>query len=84
MALDLCERINVGAVFSSGGVRPAWFMWRGRKYTVSEVAYAWESKEGMARLRHFSVVSGANVYCLAYNPLECSWEIRKVEQDWRG
>jgi len=84
MTMELKELITVGAVFSPGQVRPAWFMWRGRKYPVSEVAYTWESREGMARLMHFSVVSGPNVYAIAYNPVGSSWEMRGVEQDWRG
>lgn len=83
MGLELKELITVGAVFSPGQVRPAWFMWRGRRYDVASVAYEWESKEGAARLRHFSVVSGANVYAIAYNPVDASWELRGVEQDWR-
>jgi len=82
--MDINESISVGAVFSEGKVRPAWFIWRGRKYAVTEVTYTWESSEGMARLRHFSAVSGANVYALAYNTDDCAWEIRGVEQDWRG
>jgi len=82
--MDLTENITVGAVFSPGEMRPAWFLWRGRRYAVSEVTYAWESREGMARLRHFSVVAGANVYAICYNTHECAWEIRGVEQDWRG
>ena len=82
--MEICERITVGAVFSPGDVRPAWFAWRGRKYAVSEVTYTWESREGLAKVRHFSVVSGGNVYALAYNPVECSWDVRGVEQDWRG
>ena len=83
-AVDICERITVAAVFPPGELRPAWFIWRGRKYLVKEVAYAWESREGLAKMRHFSVVSGANVYTLTYNTLICAWEIRGVEQDWRG
>ena len=82
--MELNEKITVAAVFPPGGIRPAWFVWRGRKYAVSEVAYAWESSEGLAGLRHFSVVSGANVYELSYNTLECAWKMRGVEQDWRG
>ena len=82
--MELSESISVGAVFSAGRMEPAWFLWRGRKYLVREITYAWESREGMARLRHFSVVSGGNVYNLSYNPVKCAWELRGVEQDWRG
>jgi len=82
--MELNEPIGVGAVFSAGDVRPAWFSWRGRRYDVSSVTYTWRSREGEARLMHFSVVSGANVYAIAFNPLACAWEIRGVEQDWRG
>ena len=81
--MDVQERITVGAVFSAGTVRPAWFTWRGRKYAVEEVTYTWESKEGLAKLRHFSVVVKGNVYVIAYDPVACAWDIRGVEQDWR-
>jgi len=84
MALEMNELITVAAVFAPGSIRPAWFLWRGRRYRVDEVAYTWESREGMARLSHFSVVSGANVYEIAYNPVERNWGLRGVEQDWRG
>ena len=82
--MELCERITVAAVFRPGEMRPAWFVWRDRKYAVSEVTYTWESKEGLAKVRHFSVVSGGNVYAIAYNPVECAWDMRGVEEDWRG
>lgn len=84
MSLELNEPITVGAVFAPGSIRPAWFVWRGRRYKVDEVPYTWESREGLARLSHFSVVSGANVYAVCYNPVGASWELRGVEQDWRG
>ena len=84
MGLDIRERVVVAAVFSDGGMRPVWFLWHGRKYPVSEVTYTWESREGLARLRHFSVSSGPNVYALAYNPVDTAWELRGVEEDWRG
>jgi hypothetical protein len=82
--MELSERVSVGAVFTAGTVRPAWFFWHGRKYAVSEVAHTWESRDGIARLRHFSVVSGGNVYTLSYNPVETVWDLEGVEQDWRG
>lgn len=81
---EVAERITVGAVFSGGKMRPAWFAWRGRKYRIEEITYTWESREGSTTVRHFSVISGANVYNLAYYPPDSNWEIKGVEQDWRG
>jgi len=89
MTMQLKEPITVGAVFGpgstkSGSLKPAWFSWRGRRYRVEEVTYTWESFEGEARMMHFAVVSGANVYAISYNPVTHGWQIRGVEQDWRG
>ena len=84
MGIEVRERVTAGVVFAPSGMRPVWFIWRGRKYPVSEVTYAYESREGMVRMRLFTVVSGANVYSLAYNPVETVWEMRGVEEDWRG
>lgn len=78
MATSIRETIQVGAVFRAGVVRPAWFIWRNRKYEVREVTMRWHTSEGRAAILHVGVTDGANVYELALNQETLSWSLCAV------
>jgi hypothetical protein len=76
------EFIKVGAIFKTGeDIRPAWFVWEGRKYTVKEVNYFWLEKSGREKLFCFSVTDGANTYELNFNAERAVWKLTKICQE---
>jgi hypothetical protein len=81
MATKIDEPITVGAVFRQGGVRPAWFIWRGRRYEVREVTMSWATAEGRERIRHVSVTDGASEFELALNQERLTWRLVAVDAD---
>lgn len=78
MATELKEPIKVVAVFDNG-IKPVKFKWKGRVYPVKEITYTWASKEGDARIIHFSVSDGAVLYEIAYDSSALMWSIEGIE-----
>ncbi len=75
---EIHETIKVGAVFQGDRIVPKWFVWEGRKYTVSEVNYNWSDRVGAEKLHCFSVTDGANNYELSFHPGKTLWKLDKV------
>lgn len=78
MTTDIKDFIKVVAVFDDG-IMPAKFKWKGRVYPVKEITYTWSSKDGDARVVHFSVTDGASLFELAYNQSTMKWSLETVE-----
>ncbi len=72
------ESIRVGAAFDNRRVMPMWFRWRNRHYRVKAVTYAWCSDQGIAKLHHYSVTDGVNLYELRFNTSTLEWTLGKV------
>jgi hypothetical protein len=81
MQVELNEPIKVGAVFSKGGISPAWFSWNGRQVRVRETCLVWKTRQGSARLIHFSVSDGQGLYELCYNAETLGWRLVNAEGD---
>jgi len=79
MMVEIDEPIVVGAVFSRGGVKPAWFTWNGRTIRIREVALTWKTKAGNTSLIHFSVADGEGLYEIVYNTERFAWRINSAE-----
>ncbi|HEY3307251.1 MAG TPA: hypothetical protein VGJ93_02240 [Desulfuromonadaceae bacterium] len=74
------EPVRVAAVFAPGRqIRPVWFDWQNRKYTIHETTYCWKGRSGEAMLLHFSVSDGSSLFELIYNTIEQSWMLGGVE-----
>jgi len=72
------EPVQVGAVFKGTAVKPKWFVWNNKKYTVKGVTYTWHSYEGEARLVNFSVSDGQGLYELSFNQKLLNWKLVRV------
>ncbi|MEN6357061.1 MAG: hypothetical protein ABFD83_08270 [Armatimonadota bacterium] len=72
------EEIRVGAAFDKGKAKPVWFLWRSRYYKIGAINFAWSSNIGSAKLRHYSVTVGSNMYELCFNSLTLEWTLSKV------
>jgi hypothetical protein len=74
------EDIRVAVIFGPGSaIRPVWFDWRRRKYTVREVTYSWQERHGAATILHFAVSDGASLFELAYDSTRRTWALAAVE-----
>jgi hypothetical protein len=72
------EEIRVGAVFNDRRVVPVWFMWHGRYYRVKTLTYTWHTDQGIAKIHHYSVSDGDNLYELQFNTDTLEWSLGKV------
>ena len=79
MAVEINEPIKVAAVFSRGEIRPAWFFWKGRQIRVSETTFTWKTREGSAKVLHFSVTDGQGLYEICYNAETMGWRLLNSE-----
>ena len=79
MITEVDETVSVGAVFDEErAVFPRWFVWHGRKYTISRVTFSWRVKEGIHFNYHFSVTDGTNLFELCYAPQSLAWKLMSV------
>jgi hypothetical protein len=79
MVVYLGEPVQVGAVFKKGEVIPRWFLYRGRKVLVKGVTFSWKEREGQSLFYHFSVSDGVNLYDLAFQAENLSWQLESIE-----
>lgn len=74
------EPVRVAAVFAPGlQIKPVWFDWQRKKYTVRETTYYWKDRAGDATLLHFSVTDGTALFELIYNTVDQGWTLNGVE-----
>ena len=72
--------IRVGAIFGPGRqIRPVWFDWQQRKYTVNEVTYRWQQHDGDSVVLHFAVSDGVSLFELAYHTARQTWQLETLE-----
>ena len=73
------EQIAVGAIFDPAvRLRPAWFIWSGRKVKVVRTNSVWSEREGIATLYHFSVTDGTDTFHLVMNSETQTWYLEEV------
>lgn len=76
--VSIDEGIRVGVAFDGRRVFPMWFWWRNRYYKIKAVTYTWRTNQGLARLHHYSVTDGDNLYELQFNTDTLEWTLSKV------
>lgn len=73
------ETISVIASFGLPyKVRPVRFRWAGRLHEVREITYIWTTKEGQAKVHHFSVSDGDTLYELSFDTTSLLWRLEGV------
>ena len=79
MGTEIHEPIKAGVVFDRTLIKPAWFIWGQRRYTVKEVTQRWQTKEGQAPILHLGVTDGATCFELTFNQQTLIWHLASVE-----
>ena len=76
----LLEPVIVGAIYEPAAkIRPAWFIWNGRKIKIARTNHAWSERAGTATLYHFSVTDGMDTFHLVMNNDTQSWHLEGVQ-----
>ncbi len=75
------EQVRVCVAFDKRRVVPVWFRWANRYYRVRRVCFTWCSDQGAARIYHYSVTDGANVYELQFNSATLEWTLAGVSSE---
>jgi hypothetical protein len=76
------EPIEVLSRFVEGKIQPLRFRWRGRVFTVSEIAGSWVAQSGEQRVHFFSVGVGTrDYYEIAYRVQTSRWSLENVYLD---
>ena len=78
MIEQLGDSIDVGAVFTSRGMQPVWFIWQGRRRLIRQVTYAWKELDGAQLVRYFTVADETGVYDLCFHPRSLRWRLAQV------
>ena len=81
MLTEINESIEVGVVFQRGGVRPVWFIYRGKKYRVEQVTYRWKEKVGETLVYYFSVFDGVDTFELRYDSKLLTWRLGRISAE---
>ena len=81
MSTEVHEPIKTGVVFDRSLIKPAWFIWGQRRYTVKEVTQRWQTKEGSEPILHLGVTDGTTCFELAFNQHTLTWHLASVEAD---
>ena len=83
MITQIDETIKVVAIFGGGRkLRPAYFLWKNRKYKILQITYTWTSWEGKAKIYHFSVVDADdNLFEICYNTESMVWRLVNVQTE---
>ena len=71
--------IKVATIFEKGLLKPVWFIFEKRKYEIKQIHYRWETKDGAAKVYHFSVNDGTNVHELSFHDKEMTWKLIRTE-----
>ena len=67
MSTAVGDPVRVAVIFDRGsgglsGLRPVKFSWGVRDFTIEEITYSWETREGEMKIAHFSVTDGESLY----------------------
>lgn len=78
MTIDVAEKIEVGAIFRRGHVKPVWFVWKSRKHAIKNVTYEWHEKRGETLFHYFQLVADAGIYKVSLDSKSLVWNLEEI------
>lgn len=72
------ETISVIGVYKNAQFIPRKFLWRSKEYSVSQVTFVADVKDGSVRKRHYAVVVQSTAYRLLFDRAEETWSLEEV------
>ncbi len=77
---NICEPIDVAAVFRGGCVTPLHFRWNSRTHTVSHATGLWRARAGEVTIVHVAVVgTDGTYYEISFDTKTLVWRLEKLE-----
>ena len=73
------ETISVIGVYKNAHFVPRKFLWRNAEYSIKEVTFSADIRDGSVRKRHYTVVAGTTSYRLLFDRAEETW---LLEEEW--
>ncbi len=81
MVMEVDEKIEVGAIFRRGKVKPVWFIWKSRRHSVRDVTYEWHERRGENFFHYFQVVADEGIYRVSLDSRSLAWHLEKIYDD---
>lgn len=82
MVTEIGETIDVSAVFLGGHLKPVSFLWRRRKYKVTDVFGYYHDYLGDSKRFHFAVGAGSSdVFEICLNTATMTWELVRIHSE---
>lgn len=72
------EQIEILANFTQKGPIPIVFTWRQKEYYIDAINFVHASKEGDAKLIHFSVSNDRENYKLTFDTKSLTWTLNEI------
>ena len=66
------------AFFNGQQVKPLFFKWNSREYTVTKINMVHSTREGRDKIYYFSVIDNANYFKLKYNSSTLQWSLEET------
>lgn len=78
---DIDETIQVAMLFRGEEIRPAAFVWNGRRYDVAKILLAHKTRHGDVLRWHFSVETNGGGHAeLLFDTLSLSWRLTTIAE----
>jgi len=80
-ATNIDEVIQVAMLFRGEDIRPAAFVWNGRRYDVTRILLAHKTRHGDVLRWHFNVETSGNGQAeLLFDTLSLSWRLNSLTE----
>ncbi len=82
MLTRIYEQIKACVIFGRDiKMKPLWFVWNNKRYTINDITYTWLCKEGNDLLYFFSVTDGSTLFELSYSTKTLVWTLTAIETE---
>lgn len=72
------ESISVVGVYKKAQFFPRKFIWSSKVYSITQITFVADIRDGSVRKRQYSVVADSNSYRLLFDRSEETWSVEEV------
>jgi len=78
MDTEIDEFIETACLFSSGQIKPIFFLWQKKLYQIQRIVFQFTKKIGREKVFYFSVETETNTCQLEFNSEKQTWKLLKI------
>lgn len=78
MDTEIDEFIETACLFSSGQIKPLFFLWQKKLYQIQKIVFQFHKKIGREKVFYFSVETKTNACQLEFNSEKQTWKLLKI------